>query len=219
MLSVTEENYLKSLFHLATFNNELEGVGTNELAANLDVKPSSANDMLKKLKVKGFITYEKYGKIFLTEVGKKNAIQVVRKHRLWETFLHEKLEFDWDEVHEVAEQLEHIHSEKLIQKLDAFLGFPKIDPHGDPIPNHNGQFDFIPKKRLSEVEIGDYCTILAIKDNSTEFLKLVSEIGVGVDKKIKVISKQPLESTLQILIENKMSIVSFKFAQNIFVKY
>lgn len=219
MLSITEENYLKSLFNLSTFNYELDGVGTNELAAILEVKPSSANDMLKKLKLKGYISYEKYGKIFLTEDGKKIAVQVVRKHRLWETFLYNKLEFNWDEVHEVAEQLEHINSEKLIQKLDAFLGFPKIDPHGDPIPDNHGKFEFLPKKRLSEVEIGEECTVLAVKDNSPEFLKLVSEIGVSVDKKIKVVSIEKFDSTYKILIDCKMNVISFKFAQNIFVKY
>ena len=117
MLSITEENYLKSLFNLGNYNIEFDGVGTNELAVSLDVKPSSANDMLKKLKSKGYIEYEKYGKIYLTELGKTVAIQVVRKHRLWETFLYEKLEFTWDQVHEVAEQLEHIKSDQLIEKL------------------------------------------------------------------------------------------------------
>lgn len=218
MLSITEENYLKSLFNLAIHNSEFEGVGTNELASNLEVKPSSANDMLKKLKSKGFIDYEKYGKIYLTEKGKDLAVQVVRKHRLWETFLHDKLEFTWDQVHEVAEQLEHIKSEKLIEKLDAFLGFPKIDPHGDPIPDKYGVFEFLPKKLLSDIEVGSFCEMVGVKDNSTDFLNFATDLGLAVDKLIQVKSKQISESTIEISIEDKINRISLKFAQNIFVK-
>ncbi len=218
MLSITEENYLKSLFNLGNHDVEIEGVGTNELAASLDVKPSSANDMLKKLKSKGYIEYEKYGKIYLTELGKTVAIQVVRKHRLWETFLYEKLEFTWDQVHEVAEQLEHIKSEQLIEKLDAFLGFPKIDPHGDPIPDQYGVFEFLPKKLLSDIEVGAFCEMLAVKDNSAEFLNFATELGLSVDQMIQVKSKQTFDSTMEIVIGDKINRISLKFAQNIYVK-
>lgn len=218
MLTITEENYLKSLFYLSINHGEQEGVGTNELANCLDVKPSSANDMLKKLKLKGFIEYEKYGKIFLTKEGKKIGIQVIRKHRLWETFLYNKLEFSWDEVHEVAEQLEHIHSEKLIEKLDKFLGFPKVDPHGDPIPDENGVFAFLPKKMLCDIQVGQTCKMVSVKDNSPAFLNFVAELGLGVDKKINVLSKQDFDSSIEIKIEDKINRVSLKFAQNIFVE-
>ena len=139
MLSFTEENYLKALWHLTMDNTHKEEAGTNELAAHLNVKPATANDMLKKLKEKKLVDYKKYGKSSLTNIGKKLAIEVVRKHRLWETFLYEKLEFTWDEVHEVAEQLEHIKSQKLVDKLDKFLNYPKLDPHGDVIPNEKGE--------------------------------------------------------------------------------
>jgi DtxR family Mn-dependent transcriptional regulator len=218
MLTSTEENYLKSLFYLSLNNNDNEGVGTNELATSLDVKPSSANDMLKKLKQKGFIDYEKYGKIFLTDTGRVIGIQVIRKHRLWETFLFDKLEFSWDEVHEVAEQLEHIHSEKLIEKLDKFLGFPKIDPHGDPIPDKDGKFAFLPKKVLSEMNVGNFCKMISVKDNTSAFLNYVKEIGLGVEKEIEVISKQEFDSSMEIAIDGIKCRVSFKFAQNIFVE-
>lgn len=139
-LSYTEENYLKGLFKLTIELGDKEEAGTNEIAAHLGVKPASVNDMLKKLKDKKLIQYERYGKSSLTKEGKKRAIEIVRKHRLWETFLHEKLAFNWDEVHEVAEQLEHIQSKKLIDKLDQFLEYPSIDPHGDPIPNAKGEW-------------------------------------------------------------------------------
>ena len=218
MLTITEENYLKALFNLSINSINQEGVGTNELATNLEVKPSSANDMLKKLKKKGYINYEKYGKINLTEKGRLFGVQVIRKHRLWETFLYDKLNFNWDEVHVVAEQLEHIHSEKLIEKLDAFLGYPKVDPHGDPIPDKNGIFAFIPNKRLSDVEVGQKCKMVSVKDNSVSFLHFVAELGLKVNKVIEVKSIEAFDSTIEIEIDNKINRVSLKFAQNIYVE-
>ena len=218
MLTITEENYLKALFNLTINSINQEGVGTNELASNLDVKPSSANDMLKKLKNKELIDYEKYGKINLTEKGKLFGVQVIRKHRLWETFLHDKLNFSWDEVHEVAEQLEHIHSEKLIEKLEAFLGYPKVDPHGDPIPDKNGVFAFMPNKKLSDVKVGQKCKMISVKDNSVSFLHFVAELGLQVNKVIEVKSIEVFDSTIEIEIDNKINKVSLKFAQNIYVE-
>ncbi len=169
MLSQTEENYLKALLKIA-FSNVNTEVGTNELATLLTVKPATVSDMLKKLKEKELVDYEKYGKITLTTEGRKNAIEVLRKHRLWETFLYEKFEFTWDEVHEVAEQLEHIQSAKLIDMLDKFLDYPEFDPHGDPIPNKKGEIKVHFKKTLSDVEVGNSCKMVAVKDNSSSFL-------------------------------------------------
>ncbi len=140
VLSYTEENYLKGIFKLTIEMADKTEAGTNEIANHLGIKPASANDMLKKLKDKKLIQYERYGKSSLTKEGKKLAIEIVRKHRLWESFLFEKLAFNWDEVHEVAEQLEHIQSKKLIDKLDQFLNYPSTDPHGDPIPNAKGEW-------------------------------------------------------------------------------
>ena len=217
MLSITEENYLKAILYLTLEEKENTGIGTNELAQNLEVKPSSVNDMLKKLRQKGLIEYEKYGKIFMSEQGKILGVQILRKHRLWETFLYEKLDFTWDEVHEVAEQLEHIKSDKLIEKLDKFLGYPKNDPHGDPIPNALGEFDFIPKKMLSDIEPGEQCKMVSVKDNSVAFLKYVVEIGLGINNEIKVVSKQGFDASLEIEINQTRIRVSQKFAQNIYV--
>lgn len=216
MLSNTEENYLKALLKI-TLLNENEQVGTNELAKHLNVKPATANDMLKKLKEKSFVEYEKYGKINLTNEGKTKAIYIVRKHRLWETFLYEKLDFSWDEVHEVAEQLEHIQSTKLIDKLDKYLNFPLFDPHGDPIPNTKGEFLSIHKKKLSDVEIGQSCKMVAVRDNSSSFLQYVVKLGLGLNNQIKVISKQDFDGTIEIEVDEKKSFVSNKFAQNLFV--
>jgi len=146
VLSYTEENYLKGIFKLTIEVDDKSEAGTNEIANHLGIKPASANDMLKKLKDKKLIQYERYGKSSLTKEGKKLAIEIVRKHRLWESFLFEKLAFNWDEVHEVAEQLEHIQSKKLIDKLDQFLNYPSTDPHGDPIPNAKGEWPTIKNK-------------------------------------------------------------------------
>ncbi|TKK71826.1 metal-dependent transcriptional regulator [Ilyomonas limi] len=217
MLSHTEENYLKALFHLTTENIGKNKAGTNELAAHLNVKPASVNDMLKKLKEKKLIHYEKYGKISLTAEGKRKAVDIIRKHRLWETFLYEKLEFSWDEVHEIAEQLEHIQSAKLIDKLEKFLDYPEFDPHGDAIPNAKGELNIQPRKTLSEIAIGKTCKLIAVKDNSATFLQYVVKVGLGISSKIKVLSRQDYDAIMEIEVDGKRSSVSQKFAENIYV--
>lgn len=215
-LSYTEENYLKSIFKIGTDNGS-EEAGTNELAAYLSVKPASVNEKLKKLKEKKLVNYEKYGKIKLTKTGENLAIDIVRKHRLWETFLYEKLEFSWDEVHEVAEELEHINSKKLIDKLDKFLEYPQYDPHGDPIPNEKGIFKKQSKKTLAKVAVGKFCKMVAVKDNSSPFLQYVVGLGLGINNKIKVISREDFDGMTTIEINGKQKAVSQKFAENILV--
>ena len=217
MLSHTEENYLKALFHITSQDAGKEEAGTNELATHLNVKPATANDMLKKLKEKKLISYEKYGKISLTSPGKKMALDVLRKHRLWETFLYEKLDFTWDEVHEIAEQLEHIQSAKLIEKLDQYLGFPEYDPHGDVIPNAKGELKLEPRKKLAEIKVGRVCRMVAVKDNTAPFLKYVVKLGLGISSKIKVIGRQEYDAMMEIEVGNQKHSVSQKFAENIFV--
>ena len=216
MLTIAEENYIKKMLSISLENGG-EGVGTNELATNLLVKPSTVNDMLKKLRQKELISYVKYGKIHLTESGKKIGLEILRKHRLWETFLYEKLDFTWDEVHEVAEQLEHIQSEKLVEKLDKFLGFPAFDPHGDPIPSSSGEITLLEKKMLSDLEIGTSCKMVAVKDNSAAFLNYVVEIGLGINNQMQVISRQDFDESMEIKIKEKTVRVSEKFAQNIYI--
>lgn len=217
MLSIAEENYIKRLLSLTLDNPDKEGVGTNELANSLLVKPSTANDMLKKLRQKELIQYEKYGKIHLTAQGKKIGMDILRKHRLWETFLYEKLDFTWDEVHEVAEQLEHIQSEKLVEKLDKFLGFPHFDPHGDPIPNAQGEIQLLTKRMLSDEPAGSRCRMVAVKDNSAVFLNYVMELGLGINNQIEVVSKQDFDESMEISINGRIARVSKKFAQNIYI--
>lgn len=217
MLSYTEENYLKALLQLSLEEGSNNEAGTNEVAAYLGVKPATTTAMLKKLKEKNLIDYEKYGKISLTAEGRKNAIEVLRKHRLWETFLYEKMEFTWDEVHEVAEQLEHIKSAKLVNKLDKLLGYPEFDPHGDPIPNAAGELKSSYKKTLSQIEVGSSCVMVAVKENSASFLQYVVQVGLGINNTIKVLAKQPYDAMMEIEVDGKRSTVSQKFADNIFV--
>lgn len=217
MLSYTEENYLKALLQLTLEQGSKADAGTNELAAHLGIKPATANDMLKKLKEKGLIHYEKYGKSSLTEEGKKRAIEVVRKHRLWETFLYEKLEFTWDEVHEVAEQLEHIQSQKLVDKIDQFLNYPSFDPHGDVIPSANGDMKIVCKKTLHEELVGHHCRMVGVKDNSAAFLQYVDRVGLRMHQEITVLSKQPYDELIEIEVNGRKSSVSPKFAENIVI--
>ena len=218
VLSYTEENYLKALLSLTGFEKGNEEAGTNELALQLGVKPATANDMLKKLREKGYLEYEKYGKIRLSDTGRQSAILVLRKHRLWETFLHQKLEFTWDEVHEVAEQMEHIQSEKLIEKLDWFLSYPQFDPHGDPIPNAAGQMPGYERVLLSELELSIPCRVAAVKNTSPAFLQYLGHLGIGVGTILTITTKVEFDSSLQIQFDNRAQMISSKFAENLWVE-
>lgn len=219
MLSYTEENYLKALYKICSQCEGRPEAGTNEMAAYLGVKPATATDMFKKLKEKALVDYERYGKISLTETGKNHALNILRKHRLWETFLHQKLDFSWDEVHDVAEQLEHIQSEKLITKLEDFLGHPEFDPHGDPIPKANGEMPLLEKMVLSDLKAGEQGQVAAIKDTSTVFLQYLERLKINIGTSIKVVDMVPFDGSLNITIENEEPrTVSVKFADNLFIK-
>ncbi len=215
-MTTSEENYLKVIYHLS--NLSPKGVNTNAIAAMLDTKASSVTDMLKKLSEKEWVNYQKYQGVSLTEKGKLNAKIIVRKHRLWEVFLVEKLGFAWDEVHEVAEELEHIQSEKLINQLDQFLNFPSFDPHGDPIPNAKGEIKKIDKQLVSEIEIGKTITCVGVKDTSVDFLQYLNKQNISLGTKMKVLEKEPFDGTLKIEINNSVLVISDKIANNLFVK-
>lgn len=218
MLTITEENYLKALFRLTCEEVGKTEAGTNEIAAQLEVKPATASDMLKKLKEKKLIDYEKYGKSSLTKKGKKLALEIVRKHRLWETFLYEKLGFSWGEVHEVAEQLEHIQSNELIDRLDKYLGYPKVDPHGDIIPNSKTEFKLQEKITLNEVGEGELCTVVGVQDNSSVFLQHADQLGIAINKQIKVVSRSEYDGLMQLEMKNKKFAVSARFADQILIR-
>ena len=215
-LTKNEEDYLKALFHL-TIEEDNEKAGTNQLAECLGVSPASVSGMLKKLKVKKLVQYEKYGKLELTPQGIEIAIKLIRKHRLWETFLYKHMNFSWDEVHDVAEQLEHIQSDKLIKELDRFLGHPKADPHGDSIPDDAGKFTRIAKQTLAQIEENQPCKLVSVKDNSVAFLQYVTELGLALNTEVVILEKRSFDSSLKLAFNGKEVTVSKKFSENVFV--
>lgn len=216
MFSQSEENYIKAIYHLAA--DSKKGISTNSIAKKLETKASSVTDMIKKLSEKKVVVYKKYQGVTLTDFGKKIAVNIVRKHRLWEVFLVEKLNFSWDEVHEVAEQLEHIKSPKLINELDAFLGNPKRDPHGDPIPDGEGNLQVIEKSLLSTLIKGESGVCVGVDDSSSEFLKFLDKQGIALGKQLKIISIEPFDGSLQIEIENQLLSISSKIASNLYIQ-
>lgn len=218
MLSITEENYLKGILHLTAEKEGGLAVGTNLLAASLGVRPATATDMLKKLKDKQLVDYQRYGKIRLTDLGRSLATGVIRKHRLWETFLFDKLGFTWDEVHEVAEQLEHIQSDQLIERLDKFLGYPKFDPHGDVIPVANGQLKADDRKTLGQARVGKEHVITGVRDSNPDFLQYASQLGIAIEKTIAVIKRHDFDNSLEVNIDNRTITVSEKVGESIFIK-
>ena len=213
--TTSEENYIKSIYHLQ------QGTGlvnTNSVAAEMNTRPASVTDMLKKLKSKKLLQYEKYKGFKLSEAGKKAALAVVRKHRLWEYFLVEHLKFDWDKVHPIAEELEHISSEELVQRLDNFLGNPLFDPHGDPIPKSNGEIPTTVKTLLSEIEIGKSCRVVAVKDTSSVFLQYLEQLSVNIGTKIKVLDIVPFDNSMLLQIGKEIkTTVSKRFAESLLV--
>lgn len=218
MLSDTEENYLKALLRITAEHNGAGGAGTNQLAGTLNVRPATATDMLKKLREKQLVNYEKYGKITLTDTGRDLAVAIIRRHRLWETFLFDKLGFSWDQVHDIAEQLEHIKSEKLVERLDRFLGFPQFDPHGDVIPSAEGDYIHETRLTLAEAPEGNLYTIIAVKDNSPSFLQYVSQIGIGIHSEVIVLQRYGFDHSIALEIDGTKINISDKVAQNIYCR-
>jgi DtxR family Mn-dependent transcriptional regulator len=215
-LSFTEENYLKAIYRLS--EGGTKSVSTNEIADVINTKAASVTDMVKKLSVKKLISYEKYYGVKITKHGKTSALSVVRKHRLWETFLVDKLHFTWDEVHEVAEQLEHIQSPLLIEKLDAFLGFPTVDPHGHPIPDKNGNLQQVRCITLSELGLKRKTVVRSVNNGTPAFLQYLSKIGVYIGATISIQDKIEFDGSLEIMIDGKKrAFISRDAAQNLLV--
>lgn len=215
-MTYSEENYLKVIYHLSLTTSK--GITTNAIANVMESKPSSVTDMVQKLADKDLITYKKYQGVSLTDKGRLTALMIVRKHRLWEVFLVDKLDFSWDEVHDVAEQLEHIKSEKLIDKLDEFLGFPTEDPHGDPIPDKHGKVAKMEKHLLSEAEVGRAAICVGVKDSSSAFLQYLDKQQIALGSKLEVTARENFDQSLTLLVDNKEVTVSNKIAANLFVK-
>lgn len=198
-LTYTEENYLKAIYIIQN-GNESGEVSVNEIAERMQTKPATVTDMLKRLSEKELIHYERYKKITLNDSGELVALTILRKHRLWETFLSKKLNFNWDEVHEVAEQLEHIRSQKLIDRLDEFLGYPDFDPHGDPIPDANGKLPNSTAVPLSEIDTEQNCKVVAVKDASSDFLKQLARFNLKIGTMIHITERMPFDNS--ILVRN-----------------
>lgn len=204
MQSSTEEDYLKAIYNLSIEGNP---VSTNALAENLNTKASSVTDMIQKLSDKKLVNYVKYKGATLSKSGEKIALKVIRKHRLWESFLVTKLNFNWDEIHEIAEQLEHINSPVLVDKLDEHLGFPKFDPHGDPIPDKNGNFQQINELILSKLEKGQEAVLVGVKEHSSEFLKYLESIPMLLGAKVKILETFQFDSSMKIEINSQTNIM------------
>lgn len=215
-MTLSEENYLKTIYHLITISNA--DVSTNAIAESIETKASSVTDMLKKLAEKDLVNYVKYQGVSLTANGLLAAKMIVRKHRLWEVFLVEKLDFSWDEVHDIAEQLEHIKSEKLINKLDNFLGNPTEDPHGDPIPDAQGNIIKMEKKLLSELEQNQIGICVGVKDSSAEFLKYLNKNEIALGSKIEILHKEDFDLSMKLKVASREISISNKIATNLFVK-
>ena len=216
MFSLAEENYLKAIYHLESKHKG--AVSTNAIAEVMDTKPSSVTDMVQKLADKKVLSYVKYKGTSLTDEGRKTAANVIRKHRLWEVFLVDKLKFHWDEVHDIAEQLEHVHSEELIARLDKFLGFPDFDPHGDPIPDKNGNVKPTEKKLLSELNKKQHGVCVGVKESNSDFLQYLDKKNITIGTKISVLGKEFFDGSMVIEVGTNQFFISKKIAENLYVQ-
>jgi DtxR family Mn-dependent transcriptional regulator len=220
--STSEENYIKAIFHL----QEDDGtVTTNQLAQELNTRAASVTDMMKKLKNKKLLHYQPYRGFKLNIEGQKVAIGSIRRHRLWEFFLSEKLKFSWDEVHEMAEHLEHVSSKKLIDKLEEYLGFPRVDPHGDPIPDINGKIETNKLLCLTDLTLNKTAIVCNVSNQSGEILELLNHNNISIGTKLEVKKKFDFDKSLEIKVRQPVAtnkqpfIISEKLAKNIFLKY
>ncbi len=214
--SSTEENYIKAIFHLSEDGDE--NISTNDIAKAVNATAASVTDMLKKLKQKKIITYEKYQGVRLTKEGDKIGKSIVRKHRLWEVFLVDKLGYSWDKIHDIAEQLEHIRSEEMIDKLDKFLGYPKFDPHGDPIPDVLLNIKAVKQTLLAKLKTGSKGKVVGVKDSSSKLLEHLSSLEIQLGTEIEIMDVIEFDNSVVVKIgKNKKATLSQLAAQNIFI--
>ena len=218
VLTRAEENYLKSIYKVA--EREQGKVSTNAIARELETSAASVTDMIKKLAEKQLVDYKKYRGVSLTQAGTRIATQLVRKHRLWELFLVQKLDFTWDEVHEVAEELEHIPSAKLVDSLDRFLGYPKYDPHGDPIPNAEGRFTLRQRQLLSEMPESETTELVGLKEHNKAFLNHLDELGIALGSKLTVIDRYEYDQSVRVAVGESEEVynLSVSVAQKLYVR-
>jgi DtxR family Mn-dependent transcriptional regulator len=215
-LSITEENYLKSILKLSEHNHTK--IGTNEIAYEINISAASVSDMLKKLADKKLIIYQKYYGVKLTKTGEHYAKNLVRKHRLWEVFLTQKLQFSWDEVHDLAEQLEHVKGDDMINRLEKFLGNPKFDPHGDPIPDNKGNIVVRKQQLLIELKKGEKAVIIGVKDTAATFLQFLDSIKISLGTKFTVIGVVIYDHSMQLKLQDGRELMlSQQVCSNIYV--
>lgn len=212
--SVTEENYLKAIYK---FSEDGTSVSTNTISKYLHTTPASVTDMVKRLNEKKLVDYQPYKGALLTEEGRKIALKIIRKHRLWEVFLVKILNFSWDSVHETAEQLEHINSPELVNKLDEFLGYPKFDPHGDPIPSSSGEIEYREAILLGEVAAGSLVEVVGVSEDSRDFLRYLDRIGVNLGTRLSIQERIEFDQTLLLEIEGREIMLSGEFTKRISV--
>ncbi|WP_312083167.1 metal-dependent transcriptional regulator [Epilithonimonas hominis] len=215
MNSLTEENYLKALYHLINDNDE---VSVNDLSRQLNIKMPSVNSMIKKFADKKWVKYESYKPIKLTESGKKEASLIVRKHRLTEMFLVEKMGFGWENVHEIAEQLEHIHSEVFFDKMDEILNYPKVDPHGEPIPDKDGNVIQPDLKKLSKCKENDRVELASVTTSSEEFLSFLNKRNLSLGTEIKVLQKEDFDQSMKVFYNGQEENFSKTVCDRLLVK-
>jgi DtxR family Mn-dependent transcriptional regulator len=215
-LSITEENYLKAIYKLSEKSNQ--SVSTNYISREMKTSAASVTDMLKRLADKKLLKYAKYKGASLTVLGSKISTTLIRKHRLWEVFLVDKLHFKWDEVHEIAEQLEHINSDPLIDRLDSFLNFPKFDPHGDPIPSADGKFTLRNQQLLTEIQLNKPAVVVGVKEHSVFFLRHLDDLRINLGQELEIIEKFDYDDSLKIKVGEDIQMISAKVARNIYVK-
>ena len=216
-ISYTEENYLKAIFKIS--ERDGKPASTNAISGEMSTSAASVTDMVKRLSDKALIHYERYRGVTLTEQGEEIATHLIRKHRLWEVFLVDKLHFSWDEVHEIAEQLEHIKSQRLVERLDEYLGFPKFDPHGDPIPDADGNFTVRKQVLLSELKTGEQGVVVGVQDHTTAFLQYLGRMELVLGTPVQLLEFFEYDESMRVLInEKREQVLSKKVCQNLFIQ-
>lgn len=215
-MTLSEEDYIKTIYHLS--ETDKTSVSTNAIAEQMHTKPSSVTDMIKKLSDKSLVNYKKYKGVSLTDDGRKVALAIIRKHRLWEVFLVNTLKFSWDEVHEVAEQLEHIKSEALIDKLDSYLGYPKVDPHGDPIPTKDGTFKKSVKKLISELPVSSRGVCVGVNDSSAAFLKFLDKNKIALGDTFTILDREEFDGSVTLNSSSGKIRISEQIAANLYLE-
>lgn len=215
-LSQAEENYLKAIYHLSADGNQ--EVSTNDISSRMNTRAASVSDMLKKLAAKNLIEHQPYMGVRITPTGKNEALYIIRKHRLWEVFLVQKLHFHWDQVHEVAEQLEHVRSRLLVDRLDEHLGYPRVDPHGDPIPDAEGKMSSRPHILISEATVGTEGSMVAVVDAGALFLQYLDKLGLRLGSRILLVDRVAFDGSVELKIDHqKQLIVSYEVAKNVYI--